>query len=92
MEAPRPAVKARVIALACSGSSGSQWRPLAEAIGRGRELLTPEHAGPGITARLAGRAFHLADEAQRCIRLIDAGDGKEKISDAEIDALFTAKK
>jgi pimeloyl-ACP methyl ester carboxylesterase len=76
MEAPRPAVKARVIALACSGSSGSQWRPLAEALGRGREFLTPEHAGPAIAARLDGRAFTLADEAQRCTRLIDASERK----------------
>ena len=76
MEAPRPAVKARVIALACSGSSGSQWRPLAEALGRVRELLTPEHAGPAIAARLNGSSFTLADEAARCIRLIDASDDR----------------
>jgi pimeloyl-ACP methyl ester carboxylesterase len=75
MGAPRPTVKSRVIALACSGSSGSQWRPLAQALGRGRELLTPEHAGPGIAARLDGNAFTLADEAARCIRLIDACKG-----------------
>lgn len=76
MGAPRPAVKARIIALACSGSSGSQWRPLAQALGRGRELLTPEHAGPGIVARLDGNSFTLLDEAARCIRLIDSGEGK----------------
>jgi pimeloyl-ACP methyl ester carboxylesterase len=76
MEASRPARKARVIALACSGSSGSQWRPLADALGRGRDLLTPEHAGPGIAARLGGHPFTLAHEAARCIGLIDARDGK----------------
>lgn len=75
VEAPRPAVKAHVIALACSGSSGSQWRPLAEALGRSRELLTPEHSGPAIAARMDGGSFTLAHEAARCIRLIDAGDG-----------------
>jgi len=75
MGAPRPAVKARVITLACSGSSGSQWRPLAQALGRGRELLTPEHAGPSIAARMDGGPFTLADEAARCVRLIDASDG-----------------
>ena len=76
METARPAAKARVIALACSGSSGSQWRPLAGALGRSRELLTPEHAGPGIAARMDDGSFTLAHEAARCIRLIDAGAGK----------------
>lgn len=74
MGAPRPVVKARVIALACSGSSGSQWRRLADALGSGRALLTPEHSGPGIAARLAGGSFTLAHEAARCVRLIDASD------------------
>jgi pimeloyl-ACP methyl ester carboxylesterase len=72
VEAPRAAV----IALACSGSSGSQWRPLAAALGRGRELLTPEHAGPAIAARMDGSCFTLAFEAARCVRLIDASDNK----------------
>ena len=74
MGASRPQVKARVIALACSGASGSQWRPLADALGSGRALLTPEHSGPGIAARLAGSSFTLAHEAARCIGLIDASD------------------
>jgi len=74
MGASRPAVKARVIALACSGASGSQWRPLAGTLGSGRALLTPEHSGPGIAARLAGSSFTLAHEAARCIGLIDASD------------------
>jgi pimeloyl-ACP methyl ester carboxylesterase len=76
MGTTRLAAKAPVIALACSGSSGSQWRPLAQALGRGCELLTPEHAGPAIAARLDGIAFTLADEAARCIRLIDASEGR----------------
>lgn len=76
LEAPRRALKGPVIALACSGSSGSRWRPLAEALGRGRELLTPEHAGPAIAARMEGGSFTLADEAARCGRLIDASEGK----------------
>jgi len=74
MGASRRAVKARVIALACSGASGSQWRPLAGTLGSGRALLTPEHSGPGIAARLAGSSFTLAHEAARCIGLIDASD------------------
>jgi pimeloyl-ACP methyl ester carboxylesterase len=76
IETLRPAAGRRVIALHCSGSSGGQWRPLGEALGRGCELLTPEHFGPEVAGSTQPSRFVLADEAARSIALIDASDDK----------------
>lgn len=64
------------IALHCSGSSGGQWRGLAEA-GRGRfELVTPDLYGCGHAADWTGEgAFALADEALGTIAAIDRASG-----------------
>ena len=76
VDSPRPTIRGRVIALHCSGASGGQWRPLGAALGRGCELLTPEHFGPEVAGRTQLSRFALADEAARSIALIDASDGK----------------
>jgi len=74
---PRPRRRARVIALHCSGAGTSQWRPLAEVLGGGYELLTPEHFGCEGTGPWTGEhAFTLADEAARSIALIDRCEEK----------------
>ena len=76
VDSPRPAIRGRVIALHCSGASGGQWRPLGAALGRGCELLTPEHFGPEVAGSTQLSCFALADEAVRSIALIDASVGK----------------
>jgi pimeloyl-ACP methyl ester carboxylesterase len=76
VDSPRPTIRGRVIALHCSGASGGQWRPLGAALGRGCELLTPEHFGPEVAGSTQLSRFALADEAARSVALIDASDGK----------------
>ncbi|MGB9366413.1 MAG: alpha/beta hydrolase [Xanthobacteraceae bacterium] len=66
-----------VIALHCSGAGASQWRRLADVLGKGYELLAPEHYGCESTGPwIGGHPFTLADEAARTIALIDATDRK----------------
>jgi pimeloyl-ACP methyl ester carboxylesterase len=61
-----------VIALACSGGSGKQWRQLGTALGPACRLATPEHYGsPSTGPWTGGQRFTLADEAARTIALID---------------------
>jgi pimeloyl-ACP methyl ester carboxylesterase len=67
--------RGRVIALHCSGGGAGQWRQLAEMLGGGHTLLTPEHYGTEATGPWTGEhAFALADEAARIVALIDASD------------------
>jgi pimeloyl-ACP methyl ester carboxylesterase len=61
-----------VIALACSGGSGKQWRQLGAALGPACRLATPEHYGsPPTGPWTRPQRFTLADEAARTIALID---------------------
>jgi pimeloyl-ACP methyl ester carboxylesterase len=62
----------RVIALHCSGASGSQWSHFAAAISDDYEVLTPEHYGSDIAGPWTGEhAFTIADEAAKTLELID---------------------
>jgi pimeloyl-ACP methyl ester carboxylesterase len=73
----RPAHRARVLALHCSGAGAGQWQPLAQVLGGGYELLAPEHYGCDSAGAWGGeRAFTLADEAARSLALIDRIAGK----------------
>jgi pimeloyl-ACP methyl ester carboxylesterase len=75
VEPQRRARRTRVIALHCSGAGSGQWRSLSETLGRGYEVLAPEHYGCESTGPWTGRhAFTLADEAVRAIELIDMAD------------------
>jgi pimeloyl-ACP methyl ester carboxylesterase len=66
-----------VIALACSGGSGKQWRQLGAALGTSCRLATPEHYGsPPTGPWTGGQRFTLADEAARTIALIDRSADK----------------
>jgi pimeloyl-ACP methyl ester carboxylesterase len=65
--------KPRVIALHCSGSSGRQWRQLAEGLGDRFSLVAPDLYGCGMRGDWSGeRAFTLADEAALTVACIDA--------------------
>jgi pimeloyl-ACP methyl ester carboxylesterase len=67
----------KVIALHCSGAGRREWTPLAEVLGRARELLTPEHYGCDSSGPWGGEhAFTVADEAARTLTLIDQNDEK----------------
>jgi pimeloyl-ACP methyl ester carboxylesterase len=55
-------LRASVIALHCSLSSGRQWASLIEAIGPGRRAVAPEISGYGGAADLLPTAATLADE------------------------------
>jgi len=65
---------ARVIALHCSGASGSQWAHFAVAAGDNYEVLTPEHYGSEITGPWTGEhAFTIADALRTaCVGLSNA--------------------
>ena len=68
---------ARVIALHCSGASGSEWTHFAAAIGADYQVLTPEHYGSETAGPWTGEhAFTVADEATRTLSLIDASAGR----------------
>jgi pimeloyl-ACP methyl ester carboxylesterase len=68
----RPAV----IALHCSGASGSQWRQLDSDLGYRFALVAPDLIGSGETSRWSGdRAFTLSDEAAVVVKIIDAQKG-----------------
>lgn len=65
-----------VILLHASGSSGSQWRGLADRLGDRFLTLAPDHHGHGGTAPWPGYgAFTLADEAALVTGLIDGLPG-----------------
>jgi pimeloyl-ACP methyl ester carboxylesterase len=65
-----------VVALHCSGSSAAQWRSLAAKLGQSFRFATPEHYDSGDSPSwTGGRAFTLADEAERTLALIDATEG-----------------
>jgi pimeloyl-ACP methyl ester carboxylesterase len=69
--------RGQVAALHCSGAGAGQWNTLAQALGRGYELVAPEHYGCGSTGPWTGtHAFTLADEAARTLEWIDAREGK----------------
>jgi pimeloyl-ACP methyl ester carboxylesterase len=73
----RTAPFGRVIALHCSGASGTQWRNLSTTLGASYELTAPEHYGGDSTGPWTGEyAFKLADEAKRTIDLIDQERGR----------------
>ena len=64
-----------VIALHCSGSDASEWRPLTQALCGRYEVAAPEHYGGQGTGPWGGEhAFTLDDEAVRSIALIDRRD------------------
>ena len=64
-----------VIALHCSGSSGAQWRRLAEALGPDYRFHAPDFFGSGDAGPWPGeRAFTLAEEAAPIIASIDRAD------------------
>jgi pimeloyl-ACP methyl ester carboxylesterase len=65
-----------VIALHCSGSSGRQWRGLADTLGERFRVLAPDLHGNGGTASWRGhRPITLADEAAIVGALLDACGG-----------------
>ena len=62
-----------VIALHCSGGSGSQWLPLKRMLPDRMQLWCPNFIGSTWTGHWSGdRAFTLADEAAPIISMIDA--------------------
>jgi hypothetical protein len=63
------------------GRRRPQVGPLAEALGRQYEMLTPEHYGCDSGGSWSGEhAFTVADEAARTITLIDQSDEKVRRS------------
>lgn len=65
-----------VIAVHCSGSSGSQWRRLAEAASGRFALVSPDLYGCGHAGGWSGHgAFALADEALGTLQAIDQASG-----------------
>lgn len=63
--------KQPVVLLHCSGSSGAQWRAIAEQLGTGYQVMTPDLIGYGASAPWSGRgAFCLAREAAAVRSLI----------------------
>lgn len=72
--APAPASDTRmpVIALHCSGSTGGQWRGLAEALGAGIALSAPNLLGTDARGHWTGEhRFSLADEARPILERLD---------------------
>jgi pimeloyl-ACP methyl ester carboxylesterase len=68
-----PARKPTVVALHCSGSSGRQWRHLAQALGHDFRVVAPELIGAGTTPHWHdSRPLRLADEAAQVVDVIDA--------------------
>lgn len=66
-----------VIALHCSGGNVAQWRNLAQVLGNGFELCTPEHYGTGPGRSWpADKMLHMADEARDSLDVIDRATGK----------------
>ncbi len=73
----RPACRARVIALHCSGADARQWGSLVDVLGDRYDVLAPAHYGSGSSEPWTGeRAFTLAAEAARVIALVDTHDDK----------------
>src|SRR3954447_22966525 len=69
-------VKAAVIALHCSGSSGRQWDSLGRALGEHYCVIAPDLYGSGSQRSWPGeRRFRLSDEAAPIIDIIDRQDG-----------------
>jgi pimeloyl-ACP methyl ester carboxylesterase len=65
-----------VIALHCSGASGSQWRHLAGALGERFTVVAPDLFGSAARGHWKGeRAFTLSEEAAHAVDTIDAHDG-----------------
>jgi pimeloyl-ACP methyl ester carboxylesterase len=62
-----------VIALHCSGATGSQWRQLGRDLGRRFLVVAPNLIGAGGAERWAGdQSFRLSDEAASILSYIDA--------------------
>jgi pimeloyl-ACP methyl ester carboxylesterase len=67
--APEPVV----IAIHCSGSSGTQWRSLACRLGDGFTTWAPDLIGHGSMGNWKGEhAFTLSDEATQIVRMVDS--------------------
>lgn len=65
-----------VLALHCSGSTGRQWKPLADYLGERCTLIGPDLIGCASVGHWSGEsAFGLDDEASSVIRLIDGWSG-----------------
>jgi pimeloyl-ACP methyl ester carboxylesterase len=72
----RRSATTHVVALHCSGSSGRQWQPLADLLGRRYSVIAPDlFDGVSRGPWPGGRAFTLKDEAAPVIDLIDRLDG-----------------
>lgn len=69
------ACKPIIIALHCSGSTGRQWRKLAQALGDSFTLIAPDLMGRGVRSFWhRDRGFRLADEAAPIIEIVDVAD------------------
>ena len=65
-----------VIALHCSGSSGRQWKPLADYLGERCTVVAPDLIGCATVGHWSGEtAFSLDDEARGIIGAIDGWPG-----------------
>lgn len=66
-----------VVLLHSSGSSGAQWRALAQRLGARYRVIAPDLYGYGGTADWPGRApFHLECEAEIVLALLARGTGQ----------------
>lgn len=73
IRATDPAAKPTVIALHCSGATGSEWRELERQLGHRFSLIAPDLIGSGTNPHwTGGDAYSLSDEAAGIIHLIDA--------------------
>jgi pimeloyl-ACP methyl ester carboxylesterase len=65
-----------VVALHCSGSTGRQWKPLAEYLGGRCTLIAPDLIGCSAVGPWSGdHAFSLDDEARSVLTIIDHWPG-----------------
>src|SRR5256885_2231095 len=72
----RRSAATHVVALHCSGSSGRQWQPLADLLGREYSVVAPDLFDGGSRGQWPGeRPFTLKDEAAPVIDIIDRLDG-----------------
>lgn len=66
-----------VVAFPCSGGGAGQWRWLAQTLAAGYSVAALEHLGSGDAGTWSGaRAFHIADEAERALALVDRLPGR----------------
>jgi pimeloyl-ACP methyl ester carboxylesterase len=67
-----PDAKPMVIALHCSGATGSEWRELERQLGNRFSLSAPDLIGCGSNPHWTGGDFGLSDEAAHIVHLIDS--------------------